>query len=80
MRSIFFGVILLLASTAVVHPAQAENHAYARAFISHREPKPISREQLISVDQTHPDEDALTRRIEQDSTRLDRLIDICPSC
>jgi hypothetical protein len=80
VRSLFFGVILLLASTAVVHPAQAENHAYAQAYISHQEPKPISREQLISVDQIHPDEDALTRRIEQDNTRLDRLIDICPSC
>jgi hypothetical protein len=79
MRSIFFGVILLLASTAVVNPAQAD-HAYAQAFISHRGPKPISREQLIGVDQTHPDEDALTRRIEQDNTRLGRLIDICPSC
>ena len=79
MRSIFFGVILLLASTAVVHPAQAQNHAYAQAFISHRTEtnKP---EQLISVDQTHPDEDALTRRIEQDNIWLDRLTDICPSC
>jgi hypothetical protein len=77
MRSIFFGVMLLLESTAVVHPAQAENHAYAQAYISHQKPKPISGEQLISVDPTHPDEDALTRRIEQDNTRLDRLIRIC---
>jgi len=80
MRSIFFGVILLLTSTAVVHPAQAEKHAYAQPFISHRQPKPISREQIIDVDQTHPEGDALTKRIEQDNTRLDRLIDICPSC
>jgi hypothetical protein len=78
MRSIFFGVILLLASTAVVHPAQAQKHAYAQAFISHRQPMPISQEQLIG--QTHPDEDALTKRIEHDNIRLDRLIDICPSC
>jgi hypothetical protein len=78
MRSIFFGVILLLASTAVVHPTQAEKHVYAQAFISHRQPIPTSREQPIG--QTQPDEDALTKRIEQDNTRLDRLIDICPSC
>jgi hypothetical protein len=78
MRSIFFGVIMLLASTAVVHPAQAEKHGYAQAFISHRQP--ISRENLIVVDQAHSDEDALTKRIEQDKIRLDRLIDICPSC
>ena len=78
MRSIFFGVILLLASTAVVHPTQAEKHVYAQAFISHRQPITISREQPIG--QTQPDEDALTKRIEQDNTRLDRLIDICPSC
>ena len=80
MRSIFFGVIVLLSSTAVVHPAQAEKHGSAQAFISHRQPMPMSREQLIVVDQAHPDEDALTKRIEQDKTRLDRLIDICPSC
>ena len=78
MRSIFFGVILLLASTAVVHPTQAEKHVYAQAFISHRQPIPISREQPIG--QTQPDKDALTKRIEQDNTRLDRLIDVCPSC
>jgi hypothetical protein len=80
MRSIFFGAIVLLASTAVVHPAQAEKHGYAQAFISHPQPIPMSRDQLIGVDQAHPDEDALTKRIEQDKTRLDRLIDICPSC
>jgi hypothetical protein len=80
MRSIFFGVILLLASTAVVHPAQAEKHSYAQAFISHRQAIPIAREQLIGVDQAHRGGDALTKRIEQDNTWLDRLIDICPSC
>jgi hypothetical protein len=80
MRSIFFGVMMLLASTAVVHPAPAEKHGYAQAFISHRQPIPINRENLIVVDQAHPDEDALTKRIERDKIRLDRLIDICPSC
>jgi hypothetical protein len=78
MRSISLGVIFLLASTAVVHPAQAPKHAYAQALMSHRQPIPIRREQPIG--QTHPDEDALTNRIEQDNIRLDRLIDICSSC
>lgn len=80
MRTIFFGVIVLLASTAVVGAAQAEKHGYAQAFIGHREPTQVSRDKLIGVDQGHPDEDALTKKIEQDKTRLDRVIEICPSC
>ena len=82
MRSIFFGVIVLLASTAVVDPAQAEakKHGYAQAFISHWQQIPISRENLIGVDRAHPDGDALAKRIEQDKMWLDRLIDICPTC
>jgi hypothetical protein len=36
MRSFFFGLILLLASTAAVHPAHAEKHGYALALITHR--------------------------------------------
>lgn len=80
MRTIFFGIVVLLASTAAVHAVQADKHVYAQAFINRRQPMPISREQLIGVDQVHPDEDVLTKRIEQDKTRLDRLIDICPSC
>jgi hypothetical protein len=73
MRAIIFGVIVLLVSTAVVHPAQAEKHGYAQASISHRQGLLISREQPTNVN-------PLTKRIEQDNTRLDRLIDICPSC
>ncbi len=78
MRSIIFGVIVLLASTAAVHPAQAQKNAYAQAFISHRPPTPISQEPLAR--QTRPGDDALTKRIEQDNIGLDHLIDICPSC
>jgi hypothetical protein len=80
MRSIVFGVILLLASTAVVHAVQAEKPGYAQAYVSHRQSITTSREQLIGVDQAHPDEDALTRRIERDNIRLDQLMDICPRC
>jgi len=80
MRSIFFGVILLLASTAVVHPAQAEKRGYAQALITHRQSIQVSQDNLNGVDQAHPDQDALTKRIEQDNVRLDRLIEICPSC
>ena len=80
MRSIFFGIIVLFASTAAVHPAQAEKHGYVQARTSHRQPIQVSRDELIDVDQAHPEADALTKRIEQDNRRLDRLIEICPSC
>jgi hypothetical protein len=80
MRSIFLGVIMLFASTAVVDAAQAEKHGYAQALVSPRQAIQVSRERLIGVDQAQPDEDALTRKIEQDRIRLDRLIEICPSC
>jgi hypothetical protein len=80
MRSIVFGVIVLLGSTAVVNVANAEKHGYAQALVSRRQPTQVSREKLMGVDQAQPDEDALTKRIEQDKIRLDRLIEICPSC
>ena len=80
MRSIFFGVIWLLASMAVVEPAHAEKPAYAQALITHRQPIQVSQDNLNGVDQAYPDQDALTKRIKQDNIRLDRLIEICPSC
>ena len=79
MRSIFAGVIMLSASTAVVDTAQAEKHGYAQALMGHPQPLEVGRDK-IGVDPVHPDEDALTRRIEQDKVRLDRVIEICPSC
>ena len=80
MRSIFFGVTILVASTAVADTAQAEKHGYERALISHRQPVQMGRDKPIGVDPVHPDEDTLSKRIEHDKARLDRLIDICPSC
>jgi hypothetical protein len=80
MRSIFFGIVILLAPTAVAGAAQAEKHGYAQALVDHRQPMQASRDKPIGVDQGHADEDALTKRIEQDKMRLDRLIEICPSC
>jgi hypothetical protein len=71
---------LLLASTAVVSPAHAEKPAYAQALIVHRQSIQVSQDKLNGVDQAHPDQDALTKSIEQDNIRLDRLIEICPSC
>jgi hypothetical protein len=73
----FFGVILLLASTVVVHPAH-EKHGYAQALVTHRQSIQVSQDKLNGVDQAYPDRDALTKRIEQDTIRLDRLIEICP--
>jgi hypothetical protein len=79
MRSIVAGVIMLSASTSVAATAQVEKRNYTQALISHRQPVQVSRDK-IGVDPIHPDDDALTKRIEQDKIRLDRLIDICPSC
>jgi hypothetical protein len=79
MRSIFAGIIMLSMSAAVVDTAHAEKHGYAQVLMGQRLPPEVSRD-TIGVDPVHPNEDALTRRIEQDRIRLDRLIDICPSC
>jgi hypothetical protein len=80
MRSIFAGIILLSASMSVVQAAQAEKQTYMQAVIGHRQPIQASQDETIGADQIHSGEDDLTRRIEQDNRRLDRLIDICPSC
>jgi hypothetical protein len=79
MRSIVVGVIMLSASTSVAATAQAEKHNYAQALISHRRPVQASPDK-IGADPVHLNEDALTKRIEQDKIRLDRAIEICPSC
>jgi len=80
MRSIFAGIIMLSASMAVVDAAQAEKHGYIQVVIDHRQPIQTSRDETIGAAQDHSEQDALTQRIERDNTRLDRLIDICPSC
>jgi hypothetical protein len=80
MRSIFFAIIVLFASRAAVHPAQAEKDGYAQARTGHWQPTQASPDKPIDVDQVRPEADALTKRIEQDNTRLDRLMEICPSC
>ena len=80
MRSIFAGIIMLSASMAVVHPAQAEKHGYMQAVIGHRQPIQASQDKSIDASQHYSEEDVLTKRIERDNTQLDRLIEICPSC
>jgi hypothetical protein len=81
MRSIFAGIIILSASMPVVSAAQAEKHGYVQALIGQRQPIEASADNQISADQVHPKEDALTRRIERDNARLDRLVqNVCPSC
>jgi hypothetical protein len=80
MRSIFAGIIVPSASMSVVHAAQAEKHAYMQAVISHRQPIQASPDKTIGADQVHSGAEDLTRRIEQDHLRLDRLTDICRSC
>ena len=80
MRSIFTGIIMVSASMTVVNNAQAEKRGYTQALIVHQQPVEESRGKTVGVDQIHFDEDALTKRIKQDKVRIDRLIDICPSC
>ena len=74
MRSIFAGIVMLSASMAVVHPAQAEKHGYMQAVIGHRQ---ASQDKSIDASQHYSEEDVLTKRIERDNTQLDRLIEIC---
>jgi hypothetical protein len=80
MRATFARIIVLSASTAVVHAGQAEKHTYMQAVIGHRQPIQASQDKTIGADQVHSGEDDLTRRIGQDNMRLDRLTEICPSC
>lgn len=70
---------MLSASTSVAATAQADKHNYAQALISHREPVQANRDNN-GVDPVHLNEDALTKRIERDKIRLDRVMEICPSC
>jgi len=106
MRSIFAGIIMLLASMAVAHTAQVQKHGYGhvRASIGHQQPTqddaqrsrddlkkikkdnqevdpPAGSDDMIGGDQVHSEEDALTKRIEQDNARFDREIGgICRGC
>jgi hypothetical protein len=79
-RLVSSGVRILLASMATLDTAQAVKHHYAQVLITHRQPPQVSQDKLIGVDQSHREQEALTKRIEQDKIRLDRLIDICPTC
>jgi hypothetical protein len=79
MRFIIVGVVVLSASMSVAATAQAEKHNYAQALINHRETVQANRGNS-GVDPVHSNEDALTRRIEQDNIRLDRAIEICSGC
>jgi hypothetical protein len=61
MRSIFAGIIMLSASMAVVHPAQAEKHGYMQAAIGHRQPIQASQDKSIDASQHYSEEDVLTK-------------------
>ena len=60
MRSFFGGIIMLSASMAVVHPAQAEKHGYMQAVIGHRQPMQASQDKSIDAGQHYSEEDVLT--------------------
>jgi gamma-glutamyl phosphate reductase len=81
MRSIFVGIIVLSASTAAAHAAQAEKHSYVQALTGQQQTIQASPNKQISAAQVHPNEDALTKRIERDNEQLDRMIQgICTGC
>jgi hypothetical protein len=80
MRLIFTGVVVLSTSMSHVQTVQAEKQTYVQALIGHRQPFQPSADKTIGPGQVHSAEDALSKRIEEDNTRLDRAIDICPSC
>jgi hypothetical protein len=80
MRSILTGIIMMSASMALAADGQGQRRSYAQAVIIDPQPDQESRESAPGVVYVHSEEDALTRRINQDNERIDRLIDICPSC
>jgi hypothetical protein len=80
MRATFARIIVLSASMAVVHPAEAKKHGYIQAVIGHRQSIQASGDETTGADRDHSEQDVLTKRIERDNTQLDRLTDICPSC
>jgi hypothetical protein len=82
---------------AQIHPQRPPGYGSMQAPIGHRQPTqddlqkidkdnreldlPASRDGTTGAGQVPAEEDALTKRIEQDDMRLDREItDICPSC
>jgi hypothetical protein len=71
MRSIFVGIIVVSASTAVVHAGQAQKHAgiqpayrYTQAPVGHRQPTP---DDVTGADQVQFDK----KSIEKDNELLD---------
>lgn len=66
MRSLFGGIIMLWASTAVVQAAEV------------RQP---TREDVKIVDRASSNENVLAKRIEEENARVDRLLKgICRGC
>ena len=66
MRSTFAGIIMLSALTTFVHAAQV------------RQP---TRDDVKGADPVQSDENALAKRIEEENTRVDRLLrGICRGC
>jgi hypothetical protein len=103
-RSIFVAIIILSASMAVAHPAQAQQHSqrspsygYAQTPMDSKQSAhddlksivrdnrdlelPASQDDIVGAGQVHSEEEVQTKRIDQDSERIDREIrNICPSC
>lgn len=80
MRSVVTGLIVLLGSIALDHPARAQSpepgHGYAQAPIGHRQP---TESDVEGDDQS--DESGLAKEIEKENRLLDRELEaICRGC
>ena len=91
MRSIFAAIIIVSASTAVVHTAEAQKLArspnqveFDKASIEKDNELldlPATQEKIIGADQLQSRDNALGRLIAQENARVDRAIKgICRGC
>jgi hypothetical protein len=85
LRSIFAGMIMLSASSAMVHAAGVARQAgsqsgygYVLAAAGHRQP---TRDDVKGADEVPSDENGLAKRIDEENARVDRLLrGICRGC
>ena len=91
MRSIFVGIIIVSASTAVVHTAEAQKLARSPNQVQFDKTSiekdnelldlPPTQDKIIGADQLQSKDNDLARMIAQENARLDRTIrGICRGC
>ena len=91
MRSIFAAIIIVSASTAVVHTAEAQKLVRSPNQVQFDKTSiekdnelldlPTTQDKVIGADQLQSEDNALARTISQKNARLDREISgICRGC